>query len=260
MKENINIVSRDAVSIIQLTRNDNRNSLDWSLVNDLHEALTRVECNSDKVVILTGSGSAFCAGGDLKLMRDEFSPLGARDYVDSVSRLVRRIMALEKPVIASVNGYASGAGFGLVLACDIIIACNEAKFSLAFKNVALIPDSGVTFFLTRAIGAYRAKLLTFTGGVIEAEEALRMGFVNQVVTSEELMSVTMKLAKDLAKEDGVSMARGKKLINHAYTGQNSLHHAIEEEVNVQSLLLLTEEHRERVQRFFQKKKLRNTGE
>ncbi len=253
MKENLIITSTDAVTIIKLNRPESRNSLDWSLVDKLHEALTKVGGNNDRVVILTGNGSAFCAGGDLKLMRDGFSPEGGRNYVESVSELVTRIMSLEKPVIAAVNGYAMGAGFSLALACDIIIASNEATFSQAFKNLALIPDSGGTFFLTRATGVHRAKELVFTGRDIAAEDALRMGFINRVVPVAELMGVTMELAKQLAKEDCVSMAIAKKLINHAFTGRNPLDRAIEEEVYAQGLLLLTEEHKKRVLTFFQKK-------
>ena len=186
------------VATLTLNRPASLNALSEEMRARLAAALDKVARDASvRVVILTGSGRGFCSGGDIKMLEDlrkHHQSVAFRDFLEAGHRVVRSIRTLPKPVVASVNGPAFGAGMNLALACDLRIASDRASFSEAFVNVGLHPDWGGTFFLPRLIGTSRALEMFFLGNTVEAEEAKRLGFVNFVVPHEQLAEETRALA------------------------------------------------------------------
>ena len=173
-----------------------------------------------RAVLLTGSGRAFCAGQDL----DEARPREDGSVPDLVAHLeatynpiVRRIRALEKPVVAAVNGVAAGAGANLALACDFVIASEKASFIQAFSKIGLVPDTGGTWFLPRLVGLARATALLMTGEKVTAEQAQVMGMIYRVVSPDELMNQATALAEQLATMATRGLGLTKRLLNASAT-------------------------------------------
>src|SRR6266567_8522337 len=201
MYDNLNVTEDSGIVTITLDRPDKMNALVGHMRRDLAEALE--EAGSERavrVVVITGAGRAFCAGGDLAYAAE----LIERDDVEEFARLLgaaRRVVPalrqMTKPVVASINGPASGAGCNLALACDLRIASTAATFSQSFAKVGLHPDWGGTFFLPRLVTTNKACEMFFLGEVIDAEEALQLGILNRVVPPEELESATRQLAERL---------------------------------------------------------------
>src|SRR5438067_6320837 len=155
---------------------------------ELASVLDEVEADeAARVMILTGAGDNFCAGGDVKTMRAKrHSAAEGRARVELLNRTVLRLVDFPKPTIAMVNGYAVGAGSNLALCCDLIIASDRAKFGELFWKIGLAVDGGGTWLLSRVVGMARAKELVFTGDVVDAAEAARLGLVNRVVPRSDL--------------------------------------------------------------------------
>ena len=206
-----------------------------------------------RVVVLTGAGKAFCAGGDMKRMETGtgLTPPEQRDEIRTNHRIVKTIHEMEKPVIASVNGVAVGAGCDLVLACDMRIASEKARFGEVFANVGLVPDAGGTYFLPRLIGSAKAMELILTGRIIDAREADRIGLVNRVVPHDDLKKETMAFAEKLAQGPPLAMGMAKTAI---YRGmQMDLASELEYEAYAQSILMETEDYQEGVKAFSEKR-------
>src|SRR5207249_547896 len=164
---------------------------------ELAAVLDEIEADeAARVVILTGAGGHFCSGGDVKTMRAKrHTAAEGRARVESLNRMVLRLVDFPKPTIAMVDGYAVGAGSNLALCCDLIVASDRAKFGELFWKIGLVPDGGGTWLLSRVIGMARAKELIFTAEIIDAAEAGRIGLVNRVVPVAELETTTRGLAK-----------------------------------------------------------------
>src|SRR5438874_762670 len=180
----VEVTREGAVLTITLNRPDVLNALNRSVHDGLHHALEEARDISVRAVVITGAGRGFCVGQDLQ----EFAA-GAGDVADNLRgnyhRNVLAIRALEKPVIAAVNGPAAGAGFSLALACDVRIAADSATFVPAFINIGLVPDSGGTWLVRRLLGTARAFEWLVTGRKLSAEEARTMGLVSEVVPAAE---------------------------------------------------------------------------
>lgn len=180
------------IAIIKINRPDVLNALDKDVATELYEAIDTVSAdNNIKVVIITGSGTkSFCAGGDLRYVVN-LNPIEAEEYATFIHTLLNEIENLEKPVIAAINGYALGGGCQLALACDIRIASSNAKIGQTEVTVGIPPGWGGTQRLTRIIGVAKSKELIYSGTMITAEEAERIGLVNQIVslTEEEKSSI-----------------------------------------------------------------------
>jgi len=205
-----------------------------------------------RVVIITGAGKAFCAGGDIKGWGDLKDENRRNLIIGLAHKAVKAITALEKPVIAMVNGDAVGAGCNLALACDMIIAAETARFGEVFVRLGLGPDWGGAYFLPRLIGLAKAKELLFMGKIISAAEAERIGLINQVVPAEQLEDTVMKLAKQLAQSATKAIGMMKIFLHKAW--QMDLATALEYEAFVQSECIRTEDHQEAVKAFLEKKK------
>lgn len=206
------------VAWVTLDRPDKLNSLTHEMMDGLPMLFEELAVDPEvRCVVLRGAGRAFCAGGDLSTAVE---PRDLND-LELVERFKRRQRAasllheMPKPTIAQVNGVAAGAGLSLALACDIRIACPQAKFGTAFAKVAFSGDYGATWLMQRLIGPARARELFFTADVIDAREAERIGFVNRVVASEQLSEEVKTLAERIASGPPLALARMKQNMNRA---------------------------------------------
>lgn len=267
--------NRDGVGVITLNRPDSLNAMGGKLIPLLAEHLSL--CVSDpevRCVVLTGAGRAFCAGGDVKSMASGGSGMGgsgngqrspAAMFADQVQELREAqrgtsyvLHNMPKPTIAMVNGHAVGAGLSLALACDIRIASDKAKFGTAFRNVGFSGDFGGSYFLQRLVGTERARLLYFTGEVLEAEEAARLGIVSKVVPHDDLEKETMELASLIANGPTLAYARMKENLNRAETAD--LLTLLDQEALNMRLSATTSDHKEAAKAFVEKRQPKFAGE
>lgn len=254
MVENAVLLEKDGpIATITLNRPSVLNAANKALGDGLREALLDVQYdNSVKVVILTGKGKAFCAGGDLGDISGLDTIISTHEFMANAERFPAIIMGMEKPVIAMVNGLAVGFGFNLALACDIIYCSKSAKFSQIFVNVGLISDGGGTYLLPRIVGMHKAKEMMFTGEIIDAETALKLGIVNQVIEDDQLKERTYKLAEKLVKSAPIPIRMIKRLINQSM--DCDLGTVLERERDLQTICLQTHDHKEGVRAFLEKRK------
>lgn len=252
-----------AVRTITLNRPDVLNAFNSEMLTALGKAMRDAEKDkSVRCVVITGAGRGFSAGQDLAEVRERYDssePLELGHQLRKLyNPLIGAIRRIEKPVIASVNGVAAGAGCSLALACDVRIAGESAGFVQAFINVGLLPDSGSTFFLPRLIGISRAFEMAVTGRKIKADEALRLGLVNQVVADGELVEATRTLADRLASLPTKGIGLTKRAMNAAWTSE--LEAQLDYEAMLQTTAGRTKDHREGVTAFLEKRSPKFTGE
>ncbi|ASR34302.1 enoyl-CoA hydratase [Prauserella marina] len=251
----------DGVRTLILNRPNAYNSLTVELKERLLAALRDAGDNPDvKAIVLTGAGKAFCAGQDLKehvglLQAGDEAPL--RTVAEHYNPIVLAIAELPKPVIAAVNGPAAGAGAALAYASDLRIAATSANFLMAFANVGLGPDTGASWTLQRLIGYGRAAELMLLARPVEAEEALRIGLVGEVVADEDLAGRAQAVAAKLAAGPTVAYAKIKSTLRAAAEGTLAEALAVEDEA--QGALGATADHAEAVEAFVAKRKPRFTG-
>ncbi|MDY7032253.1 MAG: enoyl-CoA hydratase [Thermodesulfobacteriota bacterium] len=246
----------ERVATIILNRPDSLNALGGTMREDIIDAVQNVKSdNNVGVLVITGAGRAFCAGGNIKEMERmslEVPLLERREFVRTVShRMIDEIRNLEKPVIASINGHAIGAGCNIALACDLRIASEKAKLGVSFINMGLVSDYGGLYFLPRLVGIAKALELYFTGDVIDAKEAEKIGMVNKAVPPEDLEKATYELAGRIAKKAPIALGMIKEIM---YKGLNmDLATELDLEATGQSICLKTEDHREGVRAFMEKR-------
>jgi 2-(1,2-epoxy-1,2-dihydrophenyl)acetyl-CoA isomerase len=240
------------VAKITLNNPDSLNSMTQDLFNDSLEVLKQAEIDPEvHVVVITGAGKGFCAGAHLPTVVELDTTLKQREYIQDIARIVNSIVHMSKPVIGMVNGVAAGAGFSIALSCDLIFCAESARFSQSFVRIGLIPDGSGTYFLPRVIGLHRAKELMFTGDIIDAEKAYRLGFVNRVIPDERLWEETLRFADKLSSNAPVALAIMKKLLNQS--DKLDLQAALELETGIQLFCLGTEDHREGLNAFLEKR-------
>jgi 2-(1,2-epoxy-1,2-dihydrophenyl)acetyl-CoA isomerase len=240
-----------AVSTITLDRPDKLNAFTGTMREDLLQALR--ECEQEdavRVVVITGAGRAFCAGGDVEYMHtlqqtDDVTSF--RKLLDAGRDIVLQIASMPKPVIASVNGVAAGAGCNLALACDTRIASDAAKFSESFVKIGLHPDWGGTWLLPRLVGRGRAMEMLATGRMVEAPEALTIGLIDRVVPAADLAAETEKLATSIAAVSPTAIAGIKRAL--AATERNDLRAQLELEADHQLACFLSPEAKSSIARF-----------
>jgi len=206
------------VVTITLNRPESLNALNLELADELLIALNKVIHASEvRSVIIIGAGRAFCSGGDLHYFNNWEGPkheaFGLLTY--RLNRIITDLRRMQKPVIAAINGVASGAGFSIAMACDLRVTSNNAKFKQAYTSIGLVPDGGWTLFVARQIGLARTNELLLLDPVLSANDALNLGLVNQVVPAEELIAVSKSLAEEIASKSLAVFARTKYLINQS---------------------------------------------
>lgn len=247
MFKTIEVDKRENYVLITLNRPEKLNALDLVMREELFETMQQAAKDDDiRAIVLTGKGRAFCAGGDLNTM-GKFQPNQGRERMKNVHRLVKIIVGMDKPIIAAVNGHCSGAGMSLALACDLIVAAENAKFSQSFIKVGLIPDCGSLFFLPRLVGMARAKELMLLAPTIDANTALQMGIINKVVPSEQLLEETSNIAIKLASSPRIAVGICKSLLNKSL--DTDLEKLLDYEAFAQDLCMMTEDFEEGIVAF-----------
>ena len=249
--------SRDgAVLTITLNRPDVLNALNTAMHAALREGLKEAGGDDVRAVVITGAGRGFCVGQDLTEFNDEARDVAAHLRANYHPN-IKAIRALEKPVIAAVNGAAAGAGLSLACGCDIRIAADSATFVPAFVNIGLIPDSGGSFFIQRLLGTPRAFEWMTSGRRLTAAEAQAWGLVSDVVPAEQLADQAAVLAKTLAAMPTRAIGMSKRLFDHAATA--TLDEQLELEAQLQGAATQTEDFREGVTAFLEKRAPRYSG-
>jgi 2-(1,2-epoxy-1,2-dihydrophenyl)acetyl-CoA isomerase len=250
----------DGVATLTLNRPENLNALSDGIRLGLRESLARLGADTAiGCIVLTGAGRGFCAGGDVKTMGSR----SARVFEERAagiaeSGIVPMLMhTTPKPIIGMINGVAVGAGLSMAAACDIRIAGRSARFGTGFIKIGLSGDWGGTWTLTRLVGTAKARELFFTGDMIDAEEALRIGLVNKVVDDADLLSATMTMAHRIASMPHLALGYTKKNLAAAETGDFAT--SIDMEAFNQARCSQMEDHREAVLAFKEKRKPVFTG-
>jgi 2-(1,2-epoxy-1,2-dihydrophenyl)acetyl-CoA isomerase len=252
MDNSLMIEVKDRILSLTLNRPESLNSFNLDMLNGITLALEAAKSNPEiKAVVLSGAGKSFCAGGDVKTMGTA-TPTGVYEHIGVLNKCIKAIRDCELPVIASVHGFAAGAGFNLALACDLIIATDNSKFALSFSQVGLISDGGGSYFLPRIIGPHLAKQFFFTAEPVSANRMYELGVINLLVPAEKIKEETFNFAKKIAAGPGKATAMMKKLINQSFT--STLDEILELERITQPLMVATEDHQEGVTAFKEKRK------
>jgi methylglutaconyl-CoA hydratase len=248
----------DRLAVITLNRPEKRNAISFQLVDDLISALDEIERSNAQVVVLSGAGKAFCAGMDL----DELKSLTGKTHQENVedsarmAKLFRRIYEFPKPTIAAVNGAAIAGGTGLATMCDFTLAVPEAKFGYTEVRIGFVPAI-VSSILVWQVGHKIARDLLLSGRLFDATEAHRLGLVNEIVASENLMARARELAAQLTENSPSSMTATKRLINGFISAE--LDQQIAEAIEDNARIRTTADFREGINSFIEKRKPRWTG-
>lgn len=249
----------DGVLTLTLNLPEMRNPIsDPDMIEALSDALLEADADmAVRAVILTGAGSAFSSGGDIKKMkpggglRDALPAQTRRNYRNGIQRLPTLFQSLEVPVIAAVNGPAIGAGCDLTCMCDIRIASENAKFAESFVKIGIVPGDGGAWLLQRVIGFSKAMELTLTGRMIDAREALACGLVSQVMPADELLPTARQIARQIADNPPHAVRMAKRLMRQAQDA--SLSSILEASAAMQALAHATRDHEEAIAAFVEKR-------
>ena len=248
----------NGVATITLNRPDVFNAFNDQQSYDLQDALKQVAKDDNvRVVVLTGAGKAFCSGQDLKAIASAEKRNLSESLEKRYNPIIRSMRNLPKPIICKLNGVAAGAGCSLALACDMIVASTAASLIEVFVNVGLVLDSGSSYFLPRLVGSAKAFELSTLGSKVTAEEALKLGMVNKVVAPEELDAAVAELAARFAASPTKAIGLMKKMLNKSFN--SSLDEMLDYEAYCQKIAGSSEDYKEGVKAFNEKRKPQFTG-
>ncbi len=251
-------VKENGMAILTFNRPKQLNSVNRQLTFDVPEACREVAQNNDiQVLIITGAGPGWSAGGDITVLAAMDSPINAKATYDMSTEVVKAVYELDKPVIAAVNGAVAGASVATMLACDLIIAADTAKFGFNFINIAFTPDSGASYFLTQKVGYHKALEILWFGKVLDSTEALNLGLVNTVVPTEEVLAEAEKWAAKLLKAPLYTVWMNKKLARAAL--KNDFYEQTELESLNQVLAWASDDFKEGTMSFAEKRRPNFTG-
>lgn len=261
--ETVNYELKANVAVITFNRPDALNALSLQLTRDLGGAIRQAISDKARAVVLTGSGRAFCSGGDLREMQQIAGQTGniAAFFEEPLKALHDVILLIREtpiPFVAAVNGVCAGAGTNFALACDIVFAADNASFNEAFVRIGLSPDCGGSFFLPRAVGEKVAAELFMTGDTVSAKRALRIGMINKIVAVDVLVDEAFMMAQKLAMAPTSSIGRIKQMLNATFS--NNLQAQLDLEHKSQIESGQTNDFREGVTAFFEKRKPNFTGD
>ena len=256
--ETIILERKDGIATLTLNRPEKLNALNRKMVEELESAVVEiVKDRNVRALVITGAGRGFCSGADVGDMAQAAAPIEFRYATQTAHKIILALTNLEKPVIAKVNGVAVGAGCSIALSADIIIASENARFSLIFSRIGLIPDGGSLFHLPRLVGPAKAKELIFTAKMVDAKEAERIGLINKAVPADELDNEVNTLAKQLAEGPTVAFGIAKKIINKGLS--MDLSSVLECEAFGQTIAGTTDDAREGFIAFLEKRKAEFKG-
>ncbi|MEM0519095.1 MULTISPECIES: enoyl-CoA hydratase-related protein [Aequorivita] len=254
MNKSITTQIENKVATLTLNRPEVFNSFNREMALLLQDELDNCEKNPEvRAIIIIGSGKAFCAGQDLKeVTSPELNPGFKKILEEHYNPIIQRIRNIEKPIIGAINGVAAGAGANIALACDVVIASENASFIQAFSKIGLVPDSAGTFFLPRLIGFQKASALMMLGDKVSAQDAEKLGMVYKVVSSENFSEEVKIIANTMANMPTKALGLTKRLLN------NSMQNNLEEQLNLESKLQIeaaqSEDYAEGVDAFVNKRK------
>ncbi|MGZ5242762.1 MAG: enoyl-CoA hydratase-related protein [Bacteroidia bacterium] len=258
MSETVLVEVKDKTAYITLNRPDVFNAFDDAQSFALQDAFKQVAKDENvRVVVLTGAGKAFCSGQDLKAIAQAEN----RNLADSLHKrynpIIRAMRNLPKPIICRLNGVAAGAGCSLALACDMIIAAENASMIEVFVNVGLVLDSGSSYFLPRVVGSHKAFELATMGSKVTAQKALELGMVNQVVPAEELDAAVEKVVEYYRNAPTKAIGLMKKMLDKSYT--SNLDEMLDYEAYCQEIAGYSADYKEGVKAFNEKRKPEFSG-
>jgi enoyl-CoA hydratase/carnithine racemase len=251
----------DGVATLRLDRPERRNAIDDAMRGEMIAALEEAAADpAVRALVVTGTGSAFCAGGDVRGMRNRLAApqedvaFNGWRRQQRTHRAVALLHTMPKPTIAAVNGAAAGLGCDVALSCDFIMAAESAQFTMSFIARGLIPDGGGMYFLPRRVGLARAKELVFTGRRVGAPEALAIGMVERVVPDAELMASAQDWARAVSAGSPAALALAKSVMDRSL--EMSFEQVLAEGAKAQALCYTTAEHRASVEAFLAQSKPR----
>ncbi len=250
--EHINLTKENKIAILTINRPEVKNAFNAQTFTEFGLAIEEIKKSTDiRVLVITGAGDSFSAGVDLNYAMSNLKKFTQTEFRIQLDYFQKIFMFenIDKPVIAAVNGYAVGNGCDITLACDFIIAGENAKFSMSYINLGLIPDIGGTYRLPRLIGPAKAKELILTGEKIDSKTALEIGLVGRVVPDDKLMEETMEFANKLVKRSPIALSLAKQAINKSLN--SDLNSALELESYLQGLCSLSEDATESVMASFE---------
>ncbi len=252
--ENIVLTRANHVATIRLNRPDAFNALNLALARELFHATLEVDEDPDvRCVVVTGTGRAFCGGGDVKDFAEQLPRIGilVKELTTYIHGVVSRLARSPKPVVTAVNGVAAGGGLSLALAGDLVVAAESARFTMAYSRIAATPDGSSSYYLPRLVGLRRAMELYFTNRVLSAREALEWGLVTRVVADTELAGTVSALAAELAQGPTAAFGGAKRLFHQ------STHESLETQMELEAQAIAasghTEDFREGVTAFVTKR-------
>ena len=253
----VELAVEDKIAIVTLNRPEVRNAINVAMRSELVAVLERVAADqSVRALVLTGAGKGFCSGGDIAGMKERLTaPSGQVGFngwrrQGQVHKSVGLMHGMPKPVIAAVNGTAAGLGCDMALACDFILASEQAVFTMSFVKRGLVSDGGGMYFLPRRVGLPRAKDLIFTGRVVEAKEALAIGLADRVTAPDRLIADAVAWACELTQGSSVSIAFSKAILDRTFESTEEQVFALGREA--QAVCYTTDEHRDAVTAFLNK--------
>lgn len=255
--EKVKLIRENGISIILLNRPDSYNALDAETLQQLLQQLKAVKENDDRVVILTGEGKAFCAGGDISMMQEMHHPEAFDELMDTVSEIAMELYLMPKIVVSAINGSAAGLGLSFGLNADYIVANNEARFGMLFAGIALIPDGGGHFFLEKRLGSHQAKQFIWGLEQVSGEEAKQYGFVD-VMTEGDALEAAKQVGAKLLSSPTLALIESKLVLHEQSSSQ--LREILEREKQGQLKMRSTKDHAEGVAAFLEKRKPNFSGE
>ncbi len=255
--KNIIVDSKNNTAVITFNRPQVLNAMNTETVTELGTAITEIEKDATiKVMVMTGAGRAFIAGADIAEMSSK-TPEQARIYSELGHMVMHAIQNTRRPTIAAVNGYALGGGVEVMLSCDICIASDQARFGLPEAMLGVIPGWGATQRAARLIGIAQAKQLIFAGEIIDARTAYEIGLINRIVPHDQLMQAVMDLAQKIGEQSPLALAQAKKVIHEGI--DKSLEDGCKLEIEAFCSLFATEDQKEGMRAFLEKRKPRFAG-
>ena len=258
MNKAVLIEIQDSIAIITLNRPDRYNSVNQDLLDGFNESFSIVE-NDDSIraVVLTGNGKGFCAGADMSTF-GLITPEQSRDYIiEKYKPLMKRFLGLKKPIIGAINGTAAGVGAAFALACDFRVMSKESAILYAFINIGLGPDGGASWLLSRQVGYSKALEIASSGKKVLGEECLNLGLTNKLVDNSEILDSAKKWAFDLSKKATIAIGITKQ--DMIFSLDNNLYDTIEFEAKEQVAAFYSNDLKEGVNAFLEKRKAKFLG-
>jgi methylglutaconyl-CoA hydratase len=251
--ETLTLETKEFLSIITFNRPEKRNAISTPMIAELQTALDTIEKSHTRVVIMTGTGKAFCAGIDLELLQSIAKQTPSENQEDSrrIAKMFRKIWSYSRPMIAAVNGHALAGGCGIATLCDFTLSVPEAKFGYTEVKIGFLPAI-VSVFLTRQVGEKRARDLLLTGRLVEAQEAKELGLVNEIVPANKLMERAHELAETILAASPSSITRAKHLLVSAAAA--GVDHDLERAVLESARVRCTPDFKEGLAAFLEKRK------